>query len=53
MVIDEESMLQEKSKMEDKTKGETSDNSADSQKKEFEFSDDPNNPVGSDKDPKN
>ena len=48
MVFDEESILQEKSKTEDKAQGEASDNSADSQSKKFEFSDDPNKPVGSD-----
>jgi len=38
------------SKTEDKAQGGASDVSTDSQSKEFEFSDDPNNPVGLDED---
>ena len=48
MVFDQESMLQEKSKTEDKAQGGASHNSVDSQSKEFEFSDDSNKPVGLD-----
>ena len=48
VIYDEDSMLQVKSKMEDKTHGEASDSSADSQKEELEFLDDPIKPVGSD-----
>jgi len=47
-VFDEDSMLQVRSKMEDMTQGEASNSSANSQKEEFEFSDDPIKPVGSD-----
>jgi len=43
-------MLQEKSKTEDKAKGGASDSSADSQSKEFKFSDDLNELVGSNED---
>jgi len=42
--------LQEKSKTEDKVQAGVSDSSTDSQRKEFEFSDDPNKPVRSDED---
>jgi len=48
VVFDEKSMLQEKTKMEDKAQGGTSDSSANSQSKEFEFSNDPSKLVGSD-----
>ena len=48
MIFDEGSMLQEKSKMEDKAQGEASDSSVNSQSKKFEFLDDPNKSAGSD-----
>ena len=50
VVFDEDSMLQAKSNMEDNVKGRASDSSANSQREEFEFSDDSNRPVGSDED---
>jgi len=49
-VFDEESMLQEKSNTNDKMQAGASDSSANSQRKEFEFSDAPNKHVGSDED---
>ena len=48
VIFNEESMLQEKSKTEDKVQGGTSNSSADSQSEEFEFLDDLNKLVGSD-----
>jgi len=53
VVFDEESMLYEKSKMEDKAQDWASVCSINSQRKEFEFSDDPNKPVGLDKESSN
>ena len=50
VVFDEEIMLHEKSKMEDKAQGGTSDSSTDSKSKEFEFSDNPNKHVVSNED---
>ena len=50
VVFDEESMSQENSKTEDKSQVGASDSSADSQRKEFEFSDDLNKYVGLDED---
>jgi len=49
-VIFEEPMLQKKSKTKDKAQGGASDSFADSQRKEFEFSDDPSKPVELDED---
>ena len=49
-VFDEESMLQEKSNTNDKMQAGASDSSANSQRKEFEFSDDLNKYVGLDED---
>jgi len=48
VIFDQINNLQEKPKTEDKMHGEISDSSADSQSKEFEFSDDDNKPGGSD-----
>jgi len=45
-----ESILQEKSEMEDKAQGGASDSSADTKKKEVEFSKSPKRPEGSEKD---
>jgi len=45
VIFDEGSMVQEKSKTEDKAQGGVSDSSLDSQSKEFELSDDPNKSV--------
>ena len=50
VVFDEDSMLQAKSKMEDKAQGGASDNSVDFEIDEFELSDDPIKHVGSDED---
>jgi len=50
VVFDEDSILQAKSKMKDKAQGGALDISADSQREEFEFSDDLIKVVGSDKD---
>ena len=46
MAFNEESILQKKLKTEDKAYGETSDNSADIQKKRVEFSESPKKPEG-------
>jgi len=50
VVFDENSMLQVKSKTENKAQGGASDSSTDSQREEFEFSDEPIKPVGLDED---
>ena len=47
MVFNEESMLQEKSEMEDKTQGGAPNSSVDTQKKGVEFSESPKRPDGS------
>jgi len=50
-VFDEDSMLREKSEMEDKAQGGASDSSAaDTQEKRIEFSDSPKRPEGSEDD---
>ena len=51
VVFDEESMLQEKSEMEDKAQDGASDNSADTQEIEVEFSESPKRPEGSEENP--
>ena len=50
MVFDEESILREKSKTEDKDKEELQTSSTDSQEKGVEFSDSPKKPDGSNED---
>ena len=50
VVFDKESMLQEKSKNEDKAQDKTSNRSADTQKKKVEFSESPKRPEGSEED---
>ena len=50
LVFNEDSMLQVRSKTEDKTQCGTLDSLADSQRDEFQFSDDPIKPFGSDED---
>ena len=50
MVFDEESILREKSKMEDKAQGGASNNSADTQEKGIEFSESPKRPQGLEED---
>ena len=51
MVFNEDSLLREKSEMEDKTQGGPSDSLAvDTQKKEVKFSDSPKRPEGSEED---
>ena len=49
-IFDEDSILQAKSKTEDKAQNGASDSSTVSQRKEFEFSDDPNKPLRSNED---
>jgi len=50
VIFDEESMLREKSEMEDKLQGGALDSSADTQEKEVEFSQSPKRPEGSEED---
>ena len=50
VVFDEESMLQDKSKTEDKAQGGASDSLVDTQEKEVEFSKSPKKPKGSEED---
>jgi len=50
VVFDEESMLQEKSEMEDKTQGGASNSLVDTQEKEVKFSESPKRPEGSEED---
>jgi len=51
VIFDEESMLQEKSEMEDKAQGGASDSSEDTQEKKVEFLESPKKPEGSKRTP--
>jgi len=53
VIFDEESMLREKSEMENKAQGGASDSLADTKKKEVEFSKSPKRPEGSEEDSSN